>query len=203
MQYNVNIPELFKSHFGFQVGFATKAVADTLFNGLDNIEIISGNLPGNAVSKMGTPVWDQIKIYPKIIEGTGEKFTGYTFPIESVTEVILPKKIVETDIVGRDGNVEELMGLQDWDITIRGFLINYDTTDYPEDQVSELRDFAKLKSSLLEVESTFLNLLDINYLSIHRLAFPAATGYSNVQPFEIEAKSKIPFTVNTTDGILL
>ncbi|MEO2080606.1 MAG: DUF6046 domain-containing protein [Leeuwenhoekiella sp.] len=203
MQFNLNITELFKSHFGFQVGIATRVIADQILNPFQDIEVIESNAPANAVSRMGTPVWDYVSIKPKIIEGTGESFGGFDFPLECVTEVILPKKIVETEIIGRDGDVEELMGVKDWMITFRGFIINYDTQDYPEDALKELKDFAALKTTLLDVESTFLNLLDIYHLSIHKLILPAAAGYSHVQPFELEAKSKIPFTVNASNGILL
>ena len=203
MNFNINIQELFKTAFNFQVGFATQAVADSLLNGLDAIQVVDGEVPSNRVSYMGTPVWDYVKIGPKIIEGTGEEYPGYEFPLECVAEVILPMGKVSTEIMGRDGDVEELMSVKDWNITLRGFLINYESINYPEDQVRALREFASLKTTLLDVESTFLNLLDIYHLSVQRLAFPPATGYSNVQPFEMELKSKLPFTINATDGILL
>lgn len=203
MPFNVNIQDLFKGQFGFKPDFATQAVLDVALNRFSPIEVLDGEVQANRVSALGTPVWDYIKIKPKVIEGTGVRFGGYEFPLECVTEAILPKKIVETDIIGRDGNVEELMGLGDWMITVRGFVINHNSVAYPEAGVKQLRAFAALKTSLLDVESTFLNLLDIYYVSVHRLAFPPGVGFSNVQPFEMELKSKIPFTVTATDGILL
>ncbi len=205
MAYNINIEELFKNQFGIQAQlvFDNKLFAATKLLGLKRTQIVSGQVQANRVSALGTPVWDYISIKPKVIEGTGEDFPGYEFPLECITEAVLPMKKVETDIAGRDGNVEELMGVEDWMITVRGFVINHDSTEYPEDAVKELRAFASLKDTLLDVESTFLNLLDIFYVSVHRLSFPPGTGYSNVQPFEMELKSKIPFTVNAEDGILL
>lgn len=203
LPYSFNIQELFTKQFGFRPGFATQAVADSLLNGFNDIKVVEGEVKANRVSATGTPVWDYIKIGPKTIEGTGEEFTGFEFPLECVTEAILPKKIVETDIAGRDGDVEELMGVKDWMITVRGFVINHNSIEYPEEAVKELTAFSKLKTSLLDVESTFLNLLDIYYVSVHRLALPPGVGFSNVQPFEMELKSKIPFTVNSSNGILL
>lgn len=201
LSYNFNIPELFKSHFGFNVGISTKDIPAK--HGSHGINLVEFNARINKISLLGTPVWDFITIQPKIIEATGEKFEGYDFPLECVTEALLPKKIVETDIIGRDGNVEELMGLGDWQLIIRGFVINHYLGFYPEKQVKELKDLVALKDTTLGVESTFLNLLDIYYISLHEIKFPAAVGYDNVQPFEITAKSRIPFTLNPTNGILL
>lgn len=205
MAYNINIEELFQNQFGVkpQLVFDNKLYGMTQLLKLKRTEVEFGEVQANRTSIIGTPVWDYISIKPKVIEGTGEEFPGYEFPLEIITEVVLPMKKVETDIVGRDGNVEELMGVEDWMITVRGFVINHDSKQYPEELVKELRAFAALKDTLLDVESTFLNLLDIFYVSVHRLSFPPGTGYSNVQPFEMELKSKLPFTVNAEDGILL
>ena len=205
MGYKINIEELFKNQFGIKAPlvFDNKLYAATKLLGLKGTLAESGEVQANRVSVLGTPVWDYIYIKSKEIEGTGEYFPGYEFPLECITEVMLPMKKVETDIAGRDGNVEELMGVADWTITVRGFVINHDSKRYPEAGVNALSTFAALKDTLLEVEGTFLNLLGIFYVSVHRLSFPPGTGYSNVQPFEMEMKSKIPFTVNAEDGILL
>lgn len=194
--YNINVKELLKQYFPFKLGFATETVAEALFNGFNDIEVLPTNNELAKVSAMGTPVWDFIKLNPSFIEGTEEEFDGYSFPLETTIEAVRPKKIIETDVYGRDGMVEELIALDDWQITIRGLIINYDSTDYPEDQVKELQRICELKSSVLECEGTFLTMLGINYMSIHRLSLPPSIGYSNIQSFEIEAKSKIPFIIN-------
>lgn len=194
--YNINVKELLRQHFPFKLGFATQAVADMLFNGFDDIEVLPTNTALSKISAMGTPVWDFIDLKPSYIEGTGEPFGGYSFPLETTIEAVRPKKIVETDVWGRDGMVEELIALDDWMLTIRGLVINYESTDYPEEQVKELQRICELKTSLLECEGTFLTMLGINYMSIHKLNLTPSVGYSNIQAFEIEAKSKIPFIIN-------
>ncbi|WP_185284969.1 DUF6046 domain-containing protein [Elizabethkingia anophelis] len=183
-------------HFPFKLGFATQAIADKLFNGFDDIEVLPTNKDLTKVSAMGTPVWDYIDLKPSHVEGTGEQFDGYSFPLETTIEPVRPKKIVETDIWGRDGSVEELIALDDWQLTIRGLIINYESTDYPEEQVRELQKVCELKSSRLECEGALLTMLDIRYFSIHKLTLPPSIGFSNIQAFEIEAKSKIPFVIN-------
>ncbi|REC64071.1 hypothetical protein DRF65_00405 [Chryseobacterium pennae] len=194
--YNINVKELMGRHFPFKLGFATQTVAETLFNRFDDIQVLPTHNESAKISVMGTPVWDFIDLKPSYVEGTREQFTGYSFPLETTIEPIRPKKIVETDIFGRDGNIEELIALDDWQLTIRGLIINYDSTDYPEQQVKELQRVCELKTSLLECEGTLLTMLGINYMSIHKLVLTPSIGYSHIQAFEIEAKSKIPFIIS-------
>ncbi|RWX03361.1 DUF6046 domain-containing protein [Flavobacterium cerinum] len=201
--YNINMQELFRTAFHFNLYAATDAVGDKLLNDYGTIEVIPTNSPLVAMSKQGMPVWDYVRLLPKKIAGTGENFEGFDFPVETVVEAVLPKKVAETEIFGRDGTVEELMGLGDWQINIKGFIINYDSTDYPEDQVRALKRVCELKDVELAVEGTYLNMLDINYISIRNLNLPPSVGYGNMATFEIECRSKIPFIINRTDGVLL
>ncbi|MDY3352299.1 DUF6046 domain-containing protein [Riemerella anatipestifer] len=183
-------------HFPIKIGYATQAIADAVLNPLDDIEVLPTNQPLIHTSATGMPVWDYIEINPSYVEGTQEYYNGYRFPATTVIEAIRPKKIVTTDIVGRDGTIDELVGLQDWELSIKGLIINYESTDYPEDEVRALQELCELKSTQLECEGTFLTMLGIRYLNIYRLSLPPTPGYSNIQKFEIEAKSKIKFILN-------
>ena len=193
--YSFNIQELFKQHFPFKLGFATQAVADSLLNPFDDIPVLPTDTELTKMSALGTPVWDYLHVKPVTVESTGEVFDGYDFPAETTIEALRAKKIVESDILGRDGTVEELIALDDWSLTIRGLIINYDSTDYPENAVKDLQQLFELKSSVLPVKGTFLTMLGVRYLSLHRLSLKPSLGYSNVQAFEIEAKSKRPFII--------
>lgn len=193
--YNFNIPELLKQHFPFKLGFATQAVANKVLNGLDDIPVLPTNNELAKVSATGTPVWDYIELGSKIIEGTGNEFSGYEFPLEMSIELTRPRKIVETDVFGRDGMIEEFIGLDDWNMIIRGLIINYESTDYPEEKVKELQRVCELPTSWIPCSGTLFSILDIRYLSIHRLDLIPSLGYSNMQAFQIDAKSKIPFII--------
>lgn len=197
---NLNLPQLFAEVFGYRAGLATLGVMDQAFNQYKGVEALEKS-PGNAYSYMGTPVWDYIELEPTTISGTGEHFEGYRFPLECVVEALRPKNIVETDIVGKDGEVEELMSLSNWQLSIKGFIVNYESQDYPEIEVQELQRICELKDTELPVEGTFLTLLGIDFISIHRLNLVASPGYSNMQAFEIEARGKKPFKLDAYNGI--
>lgn len=194
--YNFNFQELFKNTFNFNIGYVGAAIADTYANSFEGIQVLEEKKPLQLVSQTGVHVWDYVKLLPKIIDGTGEQFDGYQFPFECVVEASLTKKIVVTEIFGGDGEVEELMGLNDYGITIKGIIINYKTDDYPEFEFRQLRYVCELKDTMLEVEGTFLNMLNINHLSIHSFKPIATPGYKNMQAFEIECRSKKPFKIN-------
>jgi len=95
------------------------------------------------------------------------------------------------------------MGNGDWQIAIKGFIINYQSNDYPEASVRELTRVCRLKETLFDVEGTYLNILGIKHLSIQKFTPIASVGYKNMQAFEIEARSKEPFIVNKNYGVPL
>lgn len=205
MEFNINLTELYKSQFGI----VAPTVATTTFienevtGNLRNLSVLEDDRNYQNFSEMGIPVWDIIELENLIEDGTGNEFNGYRFPAETTLEAVRTKKIVETNIVGLDGMVEELISLDDWQLNAKGFLINYDSESYPSQKVAELERACALLHSNIPVVSEFMNLLGINYISIHELSLPQLPGYSNVQPFQITMKSKKPFTVSLANGIVL
>ena len=202
MQFKFNIPVLFERAFGVTPNRGVQQMIDKVQN-YDDIETLAQEQEYSSVSKLGVQVWDVINLDEKIIEGTDESFEGYSFPAELTLQVSRAKKIIETDIIGKKGTVEELVAVDDWEINIKGFIINYESDAYPENEVQELNTVCELQDSLLPVTSKFLNNLGIDYLSIHQLRLPQMAGYSNVQPFEVVAKSKEPFILSVINGIEL
>jgi hypothetical protein len=194
LNFNIDINALYTAQFGLNASIGTRAVIDKVFNQAGNIAVLPTDQPFEEVrTYMGTPVWDYIILQA---DRTGDEvFEGLNFPLECTTEASIGKKIVETDIVGRDGVIEELIGLSDWQLTVKGFFINYESTDYPTDQVKAFREAFAYKGTDIPVVSTFLNLLGVNFVSLKSLNLPAMYGYSNVQPFECQMISKRPFDI--------
>jgi len=46
--------------------------------------------------------------------------------------------MIRTKIAGANGSVKEEIGLNDWQITIRGLIINYTNDDYPKVEAGRL-----------------------------------------------------------------
>lgn len=192
---------MFKNQFGINASIGTNKFIDILGGTYTGVETLPDSRAYERRSAMGALVWDIVEIEPLIESGTGKKYEGYQFPAELTIEATQAKNIVETNITGLEGSVEELISMDDWVLSLKGFLINYNDEAYPEDKVTALRRACQLKETTMPVVSEFLNLLGINYISIHDLRLPQLAGYSNVQPFEITAKSKKPYLITVDNGI--
>lgn len=77
---------------------------------------------------------------PVTIEGGGK---NYDFPY-SVLAMRRKKFMVSTPMVERGGSVKELIGLDDWQISMKGFLID-PLNQFPDDQLYELNELFKRK----------------------------------------------------------
>lgn len=192
---------MFKNQFGINVSVGSNKFIDTLGGTYTGIETLPDSRAYERRSEMGALVWDIVELEPLVEDGTGKTYEGYAFPAELAIEATQAKKIVETDITSLEGSVEELVSMDDWVLTLKGFLINYADEAYPEQKVTDLKKGCQLMHSTIPVVSEYLNLLGINYISIHELRLPQLAGYSNVQPFEISAKSKKPYLISVDNGI--
>jgi len=147
-------------------------------------------------SVMGTPIYEQITLTvpSKVSNGvvTSQGFS-YTFPDWPMFD-INPAWLLEKENVqgggtnGTIGTVKEFIQQDDFQITIRGFLINYATQDYPSDLLSDLWKVLNCGQAI-GVTSPVFNLLDIHNIVVTAARFPGVEGYMNMQPFEIDCLS--------------
>lgn len=153
-----------------------------------------------SVSTIGTPVWDRVKLRNtnhdslNYVNSDGELIVmpSYVFPETILIEASQSKDIVETKFAGGMGKTKEEISLDDYQIIIRGLIINYENKDYPVLQSKLLQG---IFSRPLEcgVESKYLN----NVLKVYNLVFTEKSlkmleGYGNIQPFELTAWSDEP-----------
>lgn len=147
--------------------------------------------PAKALSVLGTPIYEQITFR------TTER--EYTFPDWPLLDISAAKNIIKTAIKGRSGTVKEYINTDDYQITIRGILINYINDDYPEDLVNDLHDIFKINAEL-QVTTPVLNLLDIHNIVIESLRLPEVEGYNHIQPFVIQCLSDEPVELIIKDA---
>ncbi|MBD3748936.1 MAG: hypothetical protein IE931_05525 [Sphingobacteriales bacterium] len=140
-----------------------------------------------AYSLLGAPVYEVITCKIPVNGG----FKDYTFPDWPLLDVSAAKNIVKTPLKGKDGTVKEYINIDDYQITIRGILINYNSDEYPEDLVNSLHQLFKVNQEM-QVTTALLNLLDIHNIVITDLKLPEVEGYSNIQPYVISALSDEP-----------
>lgn len=143
-------------------------------------------------SLLNTPVVSNITFYAgKYIDNNGVQkvFDGLVY--EAVLlNVSQAKKIIKTEIQGRDGTVKEYIGMDDYQVTING-IITGPNGRYPLEEVRSLKDMLDAPIPI-EVACTFLQNLDVHTLVIENYEFPRQEGGYSYQQFSITAASDIP-----------
>jgi hypothetical protein len=87
--------------------------------------------------------------------------------------------------------VKEYVSDGDYQITVRGFLVENSPYDYPAEQVRELLRLCRVQAAIQAV-SPFLQLFQVYDVVITDYRLPQLEGFQNMQPFELVCISDTP-----------
>lgn len=135
-----------------------------LYEGIQTIPLPASNV----MSVLGTPIYEQITLtVPATVTNgvTTSPQSTYTFPDWPLFDISPGWLIEKENTQGGNGSVKEFIQQDDFQITIRGFLINYASQDYPEQLLSDLWAVINAKKAL-GITSRVFNLLDIHNIVI-------------------------------------
>jgi hypothetical protein len=195
--YNIAIPFLLEQVFGATARIPRYRRLRQLLAGEDAEQEMP--TPGYAVqevdevdvvelSALGTPILEPVTL---VIPGKDSAYmatdgTGYRLALPPATMIDFSraKRIVETEVQGRDGSVKELIGMSDWLLRIRGVIVG-DGYGYPYAYISRLRDFFEY-GGVVRVEARICEELGIRDAVLMNLDLPRQEGFVNMQPFTIE-----------------
>ena len=127
----------------------------------------------------------------------GLKTWELPYPVISVSS---RKTIIETPLTERRGTVKELINIQDYEITIKGFIISK-ANEFPENDVAILRNVYEQNSALsLQCPLTDIFLLrpdrsGSDQVVITELKLDGVSGIKNVRPYELRLVSDTPFNL--------
>ncbi|KAA2242800.1 hypothetical protein F0L74_09740 [Chitinophaga agrisoli] len=107
------------------------------------------------------------------------------------------KKIIVTDIQGRDGTVKEYIGMGDYEVTING-IITGSNQHYPIDETHALKQMLDAPVPLVAV-SWYLQNLDVYNLVVRDYAFAQEPGGYSRQLFTINCLSDTPIELLITN----
>jgi hypothetical protein len=141
------------------------------------------------VSKLGTIVYSNIIFNAGVIlDENGVADTWDDFRIDDVLlTVSQSKKIITTEIQGRDGTVKEYIGLDDFQIQITGRL-NGSYNVNPKELTRQLKIILSAGQPL-EITSWYLQNLDITDIVVKDFNFGQTEGEYSTQYFTINALS--------------
>lgn len=147
----------------------------------------------------GNPIWDTVTlISPNYTndEGVTIPSTKMTFDI-ALIEIINDRNIVKTRVAGRNGTIKEYMSDGDYDIVIKGSLVNEVANTPPVDLLTRFSSFTSCPETL-EVESNLLSYFNCFYLVIEKPRLKQREGMRNIFDFELQCVSDIPFDLDVT-----
>lgn len=156
---------------------------------VDELELLEQD-EAVAVSALGHPITTQVLLR----KANGEELD---LPHAPMVDVAAQKTIVSTPLTGRAGTVKELISLQDYRVTIRGFLIRPDKR-YPLAETRELNAWFK-HNEALEVVSEILNELGIYNLVVESLDLPDPEEWMNFQAYTLSCLSDEPLELELAD----
>lgn len=122
---------------------------------------------------------------------------NFTLPNEPTIQFAVSKRIVETPLLGlqRVGTVKELIGIEDYQFTIRGICINENDAEiYPETQVKALNDLFKVNESL-EILCGLTAILGVSKVVIRSFQMPDMIGVQHAQAYEVQCTSDFDFEI--------
>lgn len=163
--------------------------------------------PLNYKSSLNTPIYTNIEFLPGTYEtNTKGVFKSFGSDVDGpdrlryesvLITVSQSKKIVKTEIQGRDGTVKEYIGMDDYSVTVNGIIVGANGQ-------RPLAEIAALKKMLdapiaIEVASTYLQLLDINYLVLAGYELDEQEGGYSYQQFSLSFISDIQQELELTN----
>ena len=183
---------------GFQLGGDTGRPAPQLdFKGIDTTIIVQGD----EMSYLGTPIFQPVTFMGGMYQqfGTGRQqgevvdaaYAGWMLPATTTVEFKRSKEITKSHPSTGIGTTKELWQIEDWEITIRGLILDGQPNYFPEGQLRQLLSYEKIVDAI-DVQGAMFNYLGIRRLVIESLSIGQVAGKPNVIPFQMQCVSDEP-----------
>jgi hypothetical protein len=120
---------------------------------------------------------------------------GWQLPNEPILEATLKKTIVSTALTGntRKGTVKELINTEDYELKIKGVIINLESsTEYPSADVEHLKELVEINKSIT-IQSAITDILAIKKVVIQSFKLLPMVGVQHAQAYEISMLSDEDF----------
>ena len=145
-----------------------------------------------STSALNTPVYSNIEFISK----TYTDSKGFQIPTPGkIYDAVLitvsqAKKIIRTEIQGRNGTVKEYIGDDDYQVVVNGIITGSNGV-HPVDEISELKEILDAPVSI-EVACAYLQNLGIENLVVMDYSFEQQAGGHSYQTFSITFVSDVP-----------
>lgn len=144
------------------------------------------------VSDLSTSVFADVSFDSvNYTDNQGKKITTSVLNFQAIlVSVTFPKRVVKTEIQGRDGTVKEYIGQGDAQVSFKGVITGTNGV-YPTDAVTALKDMLNAPMAI-PVYSEFLTNLGINSIVFENSSFEQDEGGYSYQTFALSGISDTP-----------
>ncbi|TWP30508.1 hypothetical protein ETU08_01750 [Apibacter muscae] len=146
------------------------------------------------LSYLGTPIVapttfkaGEYRKYKANGELTSISLPDFQLPLVTLIEFRRAKNIIKTDMLGANGTVKEIYGMDDWVISFRGYAMD-EPNKKAQDQIENLLKFEELADSI-EVDGILFTSKNIHRLAIESIELGQLEAEPGTIPFTITASS--------------
>jgi len=204
----INIISELATKYGLQYtnvlvqGQTPKAQESDVYAGKIDVDAFLNSNDPIAQSPLGTPVFTNIifkgATYKDAITLRPYSFSDIEFQTVLLT-VSQAKKIVKTEIQGRNGTVKEYIGMDDYHITVNA-IINGANYTYPWAQVNAVKQMLDAPVPII-VECKYLNGLGVNTVVVESYQIGQEEGKYSQQKITINCISDTPILLQRLTNI--
>jgi hypothetical protein len=209
--YSIDLSILLQRAFGVAAGSVRRystigtPIAATEVGQYDELELSFTS--SDKTSVLGTPIIMPLTLkggrYP-VKDNQGQiqyvTFLDWEMPAASLIEINRPKVIQKTQIAGRNGSVKELISDDDFDIRLRGLIVNSDDDTPPEDGVRWFMETVAVPQAI-QVECELFDWLGIDEVVVRDYSLFQVEGFQHIMAYTINLWSDEPVEVKLRDGL--
>ncbi|MEA4981419.1 MAG: DUF6046 domain-containing protein [Paludibacter sp.] len=159
------------------------------------------------LSQFGTPVFGLFKAkggdYDVFDNNSGSRivkreYADFEFPVATIVDFSRKKSTVVTPTLGGKGSVKEIMGLDDWRITIRGLIINDESRVNFQRTVKQQQYRIDMLNEIvgsIAVEGKIFEQRNIHHITLLEVRYTPVQGKPGLVQYEIDALSDEDFFI--------
>lgn len=126
------------------------------------------------------------------------KIGDYEFALDALVSITGGKTVLKTQVSGLDGTVKEIISNNDYQIEIRGIIINEENDEYPEQEVASIRNMLEANVTQ-KIEGDIFKIFNINQMVVEKWSLPGEAGGQNYQAYQISGVSDRPVELTLMD----
>lgn len=166
---------------------------------------------GDELSYLGTPIfqpitflggqYQQLGIGAKAGQVVMDDYVSWRLPETATAEFRRAKEVEKSRPNAAFGSTKEMWAFNDWEVTIRGFIIDSQPNFFPQGQLREMLRWEKIADSI-EVAGDMLTYTGITRLLIESFSISKMAGMPNVIPFQMACVSDEPLELSILSNTL-